>query len=290
MGINTNMLSEAFHRVFKRVYLGGEVGKRIDCCLVNLVKFSRDKAFDRAIKLTKGKQTYRLSNVVTRHRQSLEINDSSVEKVAGDKWLLSSPTTEQKHEVCLLDPNCVDNDQCKMICLDCKVCPHMFQGNCPDSLILGTICKHVHAVQRVTSENSQQQQASTRTISNELASLSSYVKAAPCVETTQIKDSIKRKLASLEHLVNQSESIEALHTLNKQLNAASAFQAFSKYGQLPKQPLPLLESPANKKMETKRRFYSTKKRQTKRAAVRYALPTLEEKEVYYTILTAPKSI
>jgi len=75
------------------------------------------------------------------------------------------------------------------------------------------------------------------------------VKAAPCVETTQIKDSIKGKLASLEHLVNQSENIEALHTLNKQLNAASsAFQAFSKYGQLPKQPLPLLESPANKKI------------------------------------------
>jgi len=46
MGINTNMFSEAFHRVFKRVYLGGKVGKRIDCCLVNLVKFSRDKAFD----------------------------------------------------------------------------------------------------------------------------------------------------------------------------------------------------------------------------------------------------
>lgn len=95
MGINTNMFSEAFHRVLKRVYLGGEVGKRIDCCLVNLVKFSRDKAFDRAIKLTKGKQTYRLSNVVTRHRQSLEINDSSVEKVTGDKWLLSSPTTNK---------------------------------------------------------------------------------------------------------------------------------------------------------------------------------------------------
>ena len=132
MGINTNMFSEAFHRVFKRIYLAGKVSKRLDCCLVNLVKFSRDKAFDRAIKLTKGKQTYRLSNVVARHRQSLEIHDSSVEKVTGDKWLVSLQTSKQKYAVCRVAPICVDNDQCKMVCPDCKVCPHMFECTCPD--------------------------------------------------------------------------------------------------------------------------------------------------------------
>lgn len=50
-----NMFSEAFHWVFKRIYLGSQISKRLDCCLVNMVKLSFDKAFDRAIKLTKKK-------------------------------------------------------------------------------------------------------------------------------------------------------------------------------------------------------------------------------------------
>lgn len=54
------MYAEAFHRVFKRLYLKGKVNKRVDNCFVNLMKYSRDAAFDRLIKMTKGKLTYRL--------------------------------------------------------------------------------------------------------------------------------------------------------------------------------------------------------------------------------------
>lgn len=68
MGINTNMYAEAFHRVFKRNYLKGKVNKRVDKCLVNLIQFVRDKAFDRMIKITKGKLTYRLNNIHKRHQ------------------------------------------------------------------------------------------------------------------------------------------------------------------------------------------------------------------------------
>ena len=46
LGINTNMFCEAFHRVFKYKYLKGKVKKRVDKCLVNLIKFSRDKVFE----------------------------------------------------------------------------------------------------------------------------------------------------------------------------------------------------------------------------------------------------
>lgn len=57
MGINTNMKVEAFHRVFKYSYLKGKVNKRVDNCLMNLLKYVRDKYFERMIKLTKGKAT-----------------------------------------------------------------------------------------------------------------------------------------------------------------------------------------------------------------------------------------
>ena len=41
-------------RVFKYKYLKGIVNRRVDKCLVNLLKFSRDKVSERISKLTKG--------------------------------------------------------------------------------------------------------------------------------------------------------------------------------------------------------------------------------------------
>ena len=70
MGINTNMMVEAFHRVFKYNYLKGKYNKRVDNCLVNLMKYTRDKLFERLIKLTKGKSTSKLKLIQDRHNRS----------------------------------------------------------------------------------------------------------------------------------------------------------------------------------------------------------------------------
>ena len=49
--INTNMYVEAFHRVLKHVYMKGKVNKRVDKCVHVLMRYERDKAFERLIKL-----------------------------------------------------------------------------------------------------------------------------------------------------------------------------------------------------------------------------------------------
>ena len=54
--INTNMHVEAFHHVLKYIYLNGKVNKRVDNCIHTLLKITRDKNFERIIKLTKGKK------------------------------------------------------------------------------------------------------------------------------------------------------------------------------------------------------------------------------------------
>ena len=54
--INTNMHVEAFHHVLKYIYLNGKVNKCVDKCIHKLLKISRDKTFERIIKLTKGKK------------------------------------------------------------------------------------------------------------------------------------------------------------------------------------------------------------------------------------------
>ena len=75
---NYFMFCEAFHRVFKYTYLKGKANKRVDKCLVNLIKFKRDKTFERIKKLTKEKLTQKLSMIQARHRNSLNLDFGSV--------------------------------------------------------------------------------------------------------------------------------------------------------------------------------------------------------------------
>ena len=77
-GINTYMLYEAFHRVFKYKYLKGKFNKRVDKCLVNLIKFNRDKVFQRFSKLTKGKYTSRMRFINERPAFECHLRRSSI--------------------------------------------------------------------------------------------------------------------------------------------------------------------------------------------------------------------
>ena len=190
------MFSEAFHRVFKRVYLGGKVNKRVDVCLVNLVKFSRDKAFDRAIKLTKGKTTYRTSVIASKHKESISIPDESVHSSEAEpgKWFVLSKNGKQGHEVIVVSLSCPEKNQCKMICSDCKVCMHMLECDCPDWLIVGTICTHIHAVWRLVSPTAipylQSAQVDKSSNEEELESLSSCMRDVSHSDATLIKERI----------------------------------------------------------------------------------------------------
>ena len=69
--------------------------------------------------------------------------------------------------------------------------------------------------------------------------------------------------------------------------AYSTFTAVKKYGRIPTDLISTqCVSPPNKKMETQRRFYSTKRKRVNRKTVRYARPTMDEKELYFNILTS----
>ena len=72
------MFCEAFYRVFKYTYLKGKSNKRVNKCLVNLIKFNSDKTFDRIKKLAKGKLTEKLSMIQATHRNSLNLDFGSV--------------------------------------------------------------------------------------------------------------------------------------------------------------------------------------------------------------------
>ena len=62
------MFVESFHRVLKVIYLHHKRNRRVDTLLVTLLKISRDKAFGRLMKLEKGKNTHRTSEINRRHK------------------------------------------------------------------------------------------------------------------------------------------------------------------------------------------------------------------------------
>ena len=84
--INTNMFTESFHRVLKHVYLKGTVNKRMDTLIHVLMRYTRDKAFDRLLKAEKGKTTNRASETLKRHNLSLELSLDLVTPFEDNKW------------------------------------------------------------------------------------------------------------------------------------------------------------------------------------------------------------
>ena len=71
------MFVEAFHNTLEQVYMQGKVNRRVDKCLHVLLWLARDKAFERLIKLEKGKTSSRLSAIHARHMASLELSIAS---------------------------------------------------------------------------------------------------------------------------------------------------------------------------------------------------------------------
>jgi hypothetical protein len=98
--INTNMYVEAFHRVFKYNYLSGRVNKRMDKCIHLLMKFAKDKGFERLIKLEKGKLSKRIKMIMVRHRTSLKLSLDNVQETKQESvWIVNSKDATNTYTV-----------------------------------------------------------------------------------------------------------------------------------------------------------------------------------------------
>ncbi len=96
-GMNTNTYTESFHRVLKYVYMKGRVNKRMDAIINLLIKYARDKAFDRLIKAEKGKSTKHITRIHKRHATSLNLSTSSVSKISENSWQVKSVSSQCLH-------------------------------------------------------------------------------------------------------------------------------------------------------------------------------------------------
>ncbi len=267
LGINTNMMVEAFHRIFKYNYLKGKYNKRVDNCLINLLKYTRDKMFERLIKLTKGKSTHKLKNIQDRHNKSKALAIDRIQCVDDSKWLIESEDGYNTYTVTKQQHTCAGST-CQLKCTLCSIpiCIHQYICTCPDCLIQHTICKHIHLLQRylsadtkLTDNNAEMEDISSSQdfATSELQLLSSHLQVQ---NIASIKQHIRGKLLVLAERIESCTNKEALQQLDKQGNAAqNLFSSMQKHTCSQKMQ-PIMNTPANKHIEQQKRFRSTKKR------------------------------
>ena len=151
--INTNMYVESFHRVLKIVYLDSKQNRRVDHLLAVLLRFARDKAFERIQKLEKGKSSHRIKEINKRHTSAKEMMSSGIFPIqqSESSWKVASQTnTDQHYIVVQLNEEC----SCLLRCSNCHACVHMFSCSCADAHLHNTVCKHVHIVQITLTDSS----------------------------------------------------------------------------------------------------------------------------------------
>ncbi|XP_029348452.1 uncharacterized protein LOC115034976 [Acyrthosiphon pisum] len=94
-GINTNMYLESIHKTIKYFYLNGKKNKRMDQCINALLKFIRDKIFERFIKLAKNKYCSKEDKIMMSHNAAVKICDAKIERMSPITWKIISTTEKE---------------------------------------------------------------------------------------------------------------------------------------------------------------------------------------------------
>ena len=289
-GINTNMFVEAFHHVLKYIYMKGKINKRVDKCVDVLIKIARDKAFERLIKLQKGKVSLKVSSIRTRHHASLKLPLKLVKEGGEDDWTVQSSNTTDLYHVTQFSPQC-SLQQC-LQCRECSICIHQFSCTCPDSVIHASICKHIHLVARHLKSKRDHRLRTTKDIHVPHLSTTHNTDDKAIFKEVQskdhncsiqdLKDSVQKKISQLQSSVLLCDDRQTLssvyHHISSAINITKALASHPSSRLQSKSPIP-----HNKHIPTQRPFHSTKKHH-RRASVRMAKPTNLQKQLISTEL------
>lgn len=163
--------------------------------------------------------------------------------------------------------------------------------SCPDSLIQSTICKHIHLLQRFLSSIQQTETDNDNTemevdfhvlhqdfVNNEVKLVSSHLQQHNRAQNdiASLQQAVKGKLLTLAEQLESCLDKEALQQLDKQINAAQhLFSSLQKRTCLHKMK-PMTNTPANKNIERRKGFRSTKKKTKTTKRVRFTKPTRDD--------------
>lgn len=197
---NTNMAVEAFHRYLKIVYLEGKHNRRVDNLLSILLRIARDRVYDRAIKLEKGKLTHRVCEITKRHHRAVEMKEKrgpgTVIEDGNGLWRVPSASRDGTvYTVTAEYTNC----DCKLCCGFCGACIHRFSCSCVDSAVHSTVCKHSHLVQMhiFAQPGTAEAHPSTSSSESDVQSLHYLAQVLPTSASQNTIETVKQELRSL---------------------------------------------------------------------------------------------
>ena len=108
------------------------------------MKIAKDKAFERLIKLEKGKTSYRIGIINSRHVHSMKLSIQAVTETHCNEW--TSTSKPENHYTIKKQQTICQNYHIR--CKECNVCIHEYTCTCPDSLLNVTMCNHIYFVIR----------------------------------------------------------------------------------------------------------------------------------------------
>ncbi|XP_050499982.1 uncharacterized protein LOC126880257 isoform X1 [Diabrotica virgifera virgifera] len=279
-GINTNMHIERMHRTIKHIYLHGKFVKRLDKAIDGIMKFVRDKLFERVIILYKGKVSTKLSDLRHRHKLSETMD---IKKVIYNNltYTVASSSTNEMYTVEEVKLDCT----CKLICDECNTCIHHFSCSCLDNSIKWNMCKHIHlvcryinqlpkAVEIIEEESFLAENNLIMDVNKKDQEISSLIETITTNKPMQQKNyydqvcerkqKIMDEMARLQNEIKLVNSIEEIEVFERNMApiwpclAAVRDHRKSHVG-LPEVSASIKNIPPNKKIEPQRRLYRTKK-------------------------------
>ena len=177
----------------------------------------------RILKLEKGKSTQRINAITKRHHASLQTSTDQVTTVDATTWEMSSSTKPLTYTVRKHDDSCVLN--CWLRCRVCSVCVHTFSCTCPDSLLHGTICKHVNLVVRSTGNT--QLNPPQPNVQSSGTLFSRVQNKCRIGAPTQIKDRLLLKVSNIAAHIPATADRDMLLDVEKHLNSCvNLFKAY----------------------------------------------------------------
>ena len=271
-GINTNMYVESFHYLLKYIYMKGRMNKRMDKCINILLSLARDKAFERLVKLEKGKISGRIKTIQLRHQASSKLTAQLITESGNSKWLVTSSDKTSDYTVTRQLETCPH--KCLIRCLECDICVHEYTCTCLDHLIQSTICKHIHLVAQYCNLSHGMKKASSCTTqpNKDTTMLLKSLQSDRCIEYQEKIGKVRRKLLCLQALIEKCTNIAALDATEQLVDRALIVI------DLPNQPAQFgsaLNHPANKSITPQKAFFSTKRKRTT-TNIRLAKPTHDQ--------------
>ena len=266
------MYMESFHNVLKSLYMKGKENKIVDKLISILLKISRDKAFERMIKLEKGKSS-RITTIRKCHTTSLKLDQSVIQHTGENEWSVQScEHPNVYYKVVQNDSVQCTQDTCTLRCNICNICIHQYCCECPDSILQTTICKHIHLVVRVVKTGQSSAQRTHHSTQEDNDNILSEVKNQSIPPTQSIKEKAILQLNQLSTLIESCDSLDILKTVtNHLLTSINLIQV-----QLPN-TTHTVNRPVNKTQQRQRKYYSGKKKPPK-TSTRIPKPTYLQKQ------------